>query len=479
MRIMRKPPVLQKKSIFNLRSFGFKNHIIIVFAISICIVIVLSYINLSLYYHTEVTVGVNHHESTVSSHLDSVLDSYLDGAPEGHHIMQLPPPASSTNLTDSLSKKGVSSLPALIPQVRISIVQVSDDSSRSKLAHNIDNLECYARLQGYEFISANIDSECQQRTSDIHFQRQCTVQKIMMSAAANNSASSRLNSEKQQDHWFLVLDGDIALINSNHRIEEYIEASNNGYHGDVIHSLRFHNNEVMAYCYLVKNSKFGRDYIRSWAELYPEKKYVNQLGVDDGTRQLHYGGANSDNGALHWHLLHRLADDGVAGWEECRTAGQAANSSETDVTYSAFVTCFHDVVKQTHCKGRDWDRIDILPRGRHVAVDGWPFGWQFSDRSFMQHTIKNPPMRIPAVAHSIYRPKVVKGRWPPPEFTCNHHDNNHDPYSYRVDKFYVNETYFSALVQWADDLQKKKHNNNPRSRDDSSCVQSGRRGAVP
>ena len=452
--------VLQR-SIFNLRSFGF-NQNIIVFAVSICIV--LSYINLSLY-HTEVIFGVNH-ESTVS-HLDSVLDSYLDGAPEGHHMQLLPPPASSTNLKYSLSKKGVS-LPAL-PQVRISIVQVSDDSSRSKLAHNIDNLDCYARLQGYELISANIDSECQQRTSDIHFQRQCTVQKLMKSAA--NSASS-LNSEKQ-DHWFLVLDGDIAVINSNHRIEEYIEASNNGYNGDVIHGLRFHNNEVMAGFYLVKNSNFGREYIRSWAELYPEK-YVNQLGDDDG-RQLHYGGANSDNGALHWHLLHRLADDGVAGWEECLTAGQAANSSETDVTYSAFVTCFHDVVKQTQCNGRDWDRIDILPRGRHVAVDGWPFGWQFSDRSFMQHTIKNPPMQIPA-AHSIYRPKFVRGRWPPPEFTCNH--DNHDPYSYRVDKFYVNETYFSALVQWADDLQKKKHNNNPRSRDDSSCVQSGR-GALP
>ncbi|OEU23587.1 hypothetical protein FRACYDRAFT_267561 [Fragilariopsis cylindrus CCMP1102] len=174
---------------------------------------------------------------------------------------------------------------------------------------------------------------------------------MMMSAAANaNSASSRLNSEKQQDHWFLVLDGDIAVINSNHRIEEYIEASKNGYNGDVIHSLRFHNNEVLAYCYLVKNSKFGRDYIRSWAELYPEKYVHQQLGEDDDGRQLlHYGGANSDNGALHWHLLHRLADDGVAGWEECRMAGQAANSSETDVTYSAFVTCFHDVVQQTHC----------------------------------------------------------------------------------------------------------------------------------
>ena len=117
-----KPHVLQKKSIFNLRSFGF-HHIIIVFAVSLCII--LSYINLSLYYHK---------------------DSYLDGAPEGHHMQLLlpPPTTSSKNLTDSLSKKGMSSLPALLPQqVRISIVQVSDDSSRSKLAHNIDNLDYY------------------------------------------------------------------------------------------------------------------------------------------------------------------------------------------------------------------------------------------------------------------------------------------------------------------------------------------------
>uniref|UniRef100_A0A7S0CFX8 Nucleotide-diphospho-sugar transferase domain-containing protein n=1 Tax=Proboscia inermis TaxID=420281 RepID=A0A7S0CFX8_9STRA len=348
--------------------------------------------------------------------------------------------------------------------VNISIVQISDDSSRKKLAPNLENLNCYARLQGYQIILANIDKDCRQKTKDIHFLRQCTVHRLMMNAKNQGSTLPSVT----RDHWFLVLDGDIAVINPNHRIEEYIEASRNRYEGDVIHGLRFHNNEVTACIYLVKNSQFGREYVRSWSDLYPEQ-YHHQLGNSD--IKMHYGGANSDNGALYWHLLQYLTDADVPGQQECLQAGQNANKSETHATYIAFVTCFHKVAKQTRCRGREWDRIDILPRRRNIAVDGWPFGWQFSDHSFMQHTIKSPPMRIPA-AHSIYRPTAVRGRWPPPIFSCSL--SSHDPLAYRMDEFYVNETYFAAMEEWADTMQRKKRNNNPLSWDDNSCIQSGR-----
>lgn len=370
-------------------------------------------------------------------------------------------------LMDTSSVELFNSAGASLPSTRlvnISIVQISDDSSRKKLAPNLENLDCYARLQGYQIILADIHNDCRQKTQDIHFLRQCTVHHLMTTANHQGSDTPAV----KQDHWFLVLDGDIAVINPNHRIEEYIEASRNGYEGDVIHGLRFHNNAVTACIYLVKNSQFGREYVRAWSDLYPEQ-YHHPLEKSD--IPLHYGGANSDNGALYWHLLHRLTTAEVPGQQACLQAGHRANKSETHATYIAFVTCFHRVVQQTHCTGREWARIDILPRKRNIAVDGWPFGWQFSDHSFMQHTIKSPPMRIPA-AHALYRPAAVQGRWPPPKFSCSL--GSHDPLAYRKDEFYVNATYFAALEEWTDTMQQKKRNNNPLSWDAHSCVQSGR-----
>ena len=137
--------------------------------------------------------------------------------------------------------------------------------------------------------------------------------------------------QQEEHHVYLVLDGDHAVINPIHRLEDFYSR---GWNKDVVHGLRFHNNEIMAGYFFMRNTAWSRQYLREWMLLYPH-------GNHD------FGGANGDNGALHWLLLHRLADSSVSGWDECRKMGEDTTSRK----YKAFVACCHAVLAKTRCSG--------------------------------------------------------------------------------------------------------------------------------
>jgi len=192
--------------------------------------------------------------------------------------------------------------------------------------------------------------------------------------------------------WFLTLDGDVAVVNFNHSIESYIENDK-----DIIHVLREHNNEVMAGYVLIRNSPYGRAYLRDWISLNPDNR-----GKTHG-----FSGANADNGALHWLLLDRLGNSSFEGWDECRKVGGEPGR------YNQFVTCFHDVLKQGHCVGGAWSNIRILPHASFVAYDGWVTYYKWSDSTFMHHAMENHPISSPTCCK-----RPLEGRLMP-RVTCD------------------------------------------------------------
>lgn len=114
--------------------------------------------------------------------------------------------------------------------------------------------------------------------------------------------------------WLLVLDADNGVINFDHCIEEYIRPE-----VDIIHSERFHNGEITASNYIVKNSQYSYDYLMQWSN------YERRLF------------ANYDNGALHYHLLKSLNLEWMTNetLADCKKMGNSGIFSG----YSNFVGC--------------------------------------------------------------------------------------------------------------------------------------------
>lgn len=79
--------------------------------------------------------------------------------------------------------------------------------------------------------------------------------------------------------WLLFLDADMGVVNPAHLVEEFLDPS-----ADLVLYDRLFNFEVMAGSYLVRNSAFGRDFLRSWAAM--ESKVPTVFN-------------GSDNGAIH------------------------------------------------------------------------------------------------------------------------------------------------------------------------------------
>ncbi|KAF8360047.1 hypothetical protein PRIPAC_95042 [Pristionchus pacificus] len=152
--------------------------------------------------------------------------------------------------------------------IDISLVIVyTEGTPLENYATALNSIECYAKLHSYPFhlFSDAKYKECA-RHKDLFFRRHCCIARHM-------------TSQLKQDSWILVLDGDIAVINPNTLIEQFIDPSY-----DITLFDRFFNFEVGANSYLVRNTQRGREFVRRFAE------YEFRL-----PKSFH----GTDNGALH------------------------------------------------------------------------------------------------------------------------------------------------------------------------------------
>lgn len=289
---------------------------------------------------------------------------------------------------------------------KITMLIIADKSSQKKYRKNIENMRCYAEKHGYGFLVESISTKCEKNTrGNFFYKKHCTVKEI---------------SEITKSQWLLVLDADNAVVNFDKKLEEYIDDSK-----QVIHGTRFHNNEISAGNYIIRNTDWGRQYLADWSS-----------SLDNG-----FGGMNHDNGALHFLLLKRLSDISIPGHKECINKGKQSDD------YMKFVSCVHEVLAKTKCQGFQWKHIKIIPNtidSDWLAIDVGRSKAKWSTRSFMFHAMKMPYL-------SRYDVEIPSD--------CQSNQQSGHPIT--------PEQYRKELVKTM-----LSYKNNPRGWDDNSCVQS-------
>ncbi|RCN29773.1 START domain protein [Ancylostoma caninum] len=147
------------------------------------------------------------------------------------------------------------------------VVVVQNDHNKEQYQQAQDTIECYAVHHKYPFHYVNVESNatlsstCLQK--DFMFQRHCVVAELMSS---------------WPEEWLLFLDADMAVINPNHLIEEYIPSDPDIH---IVFYKRIFNHEVMAGSYLIRNSGLSRKFLIHWS-LYEFSLPKSFHGSDNG-----------------------------------------------------------------------------------------------------------------------------------------------------------------------------------------------------
>ncbi len=251
-----------------------------------------------------------------------------------------------SRLTKSVRQKAEAFLNGAKPiSIRndFAIIIIADQNAQKKYKGNIENVKCYADHYQYTFIVTDVDS-CK---GHFFFKKHCTVRNLM---------------DKHDFKWALVLDGDVAVVNFKRQLTEFVSDDLS-----VVHGIRFHNNEIMAGIYFIRNDNYGKKYIQDW--------------VNSG-----YKGFNYDNGALHYHLLNKLAQ-GVSGKEECKKKGQYSRDLHS---YDQFVKCVHEVLSRSSCERRVRIMENSETNPVWIAIDSDRPKGTWTSTSFLHHAMKAP-----------------------------------------------------------------------------------------
>lgn len=234
---------------------------------------------------------------------------------------------------------------------RGAIVIAADAGAQQKYRPAIRSMECYARKHNYSFFLMDPDlagPECGVHR-DIMFKRHCMVLGVL-----------------REFDWVAAFDGDVGVVNAEKCLESLMRDG-----VDVVHEERFHNGEVHAGSYIVRNSEFGREYLTKWMEY---------------ERNMPGGFSNSDNGALHLHLLGYIAGNDTGIVSEC---DRLWRSSMDLNSYDRYVGCVMQYVAKAKERGYWPDKIRLIRRGHGFVRDLWVTeGDQVSPVDFFVHAVK-------------------------------------------------------------------------------------------
>ncbi|VDM24205.1 unnamed protein product [Toxocara canis] len=155
-----------------------------------------------------------------------------------------------------------------------------------------------------------------------------------------------LKLSEEQAQWILFVDADMAVINPNRLIEEWIDEDVN-----IIFYNRIFNYEIAAGSYLVKNTNYSRNFLQLWASY--DRKLPNSL---HGT----------DNGAIQVLLS---------------TFFNFLKYQKTQDLY-VYEACARSILGQ---RSKWPGQLSILPKGASWVRDTWLTNSMWSQRDFILH----------------------------------------------------------------------------------------------
>ncbi|KAK6019384.1 hypothetical protein OSTOST_14984, partial [Ostertagia ostertagi] len=209
------------------------------------------------------------------------------------------------------------------------VVVVQDNSNKEQYQQAQDTISCYATYHGYPFHyvivadNTTLTEICPQK--DFMFQRHCVVAHMM---------------SLWDEQWLLFIDADMAIINPNHLIEEYIPSDPEVH---IVFYNRIFNHEVMAGSYLTRNSQLLLQFLIA----------LEQLRIHN--LQSFHG---SDNGAVHSAIV----------------------SYEVPVEDGARKGC-----EKFWSSAKDYDTLSIYEGSSSWARDGWLTNSAWSEQDFILH----------------------------------------------------------------------------------------------
>lgn len=293
------------------------------------------------------------------------------------------------------------------------ILVFADPEASKRYRPNTETLRCYASIHNHTFQVQDAEHPNCSDVEQFFFRRLCAAYQYMHTIPSND--------------YILALDGDNAVVNNKHRISKWTQGMK-----DVYFYHRFHNNEVAASSYMIRNTQYGRQFLRDWYSLH------------HGRFHLHgYSGMNSDNGALHWLLGQRIPQSMPA---PCESLGRAGRD------YYGFVACIQRTLAKS-CQSDAWNHIHIYPHAKGWTHDGWVVNYRWSNSTFMHHAMKNPPIQRNEFGHD-YDSYIM------PKRACKD--------SFIKDSHYVEEDALHRLLHQA--ANKLKTHRQHLGYDENSCV---------
>ena len=212
---------------------------------------------------------------------------------------------------------------------------------------NFSTMQCYtAQYDDYVFVIIDLD-----KISDSVLQQDCSNTSPMF---LRHCVFANYLAKYPQYKAALFIEADCAVFNYKIRFENFLKADS-----DMTMSIRFHNGEITAGIYVVRNVDFVQNFLKKWST----------------TNFVH----NADNGALH-----RLILD-LTGY---------TSSCQSNKSYEAFMKCFHQTIAKSKCKHGIFSKIVFQHPMDAMQYDGWLLKYRYSNQTFIQHAMKNPPITI-------------------------------------------------------------------------------------